>query len=386
MAFAAVLMAATACDDTTAAQAPGAPPAPAEVGVVRVQPQKLVIKNELTGRTSAYRVAEVRPQVNGIILKRLFTEGGEVKAGQPLYQIDPATYQAAYALAKADVAKADAGLKVARLKADRYTSLVRTDTVSRQSYDDAIAAVEQGVAQVAAAKAALDAAAINLDYTRVSSPISGRIGKSAVTEGALVTANQTTALATVTQLDPIYVDVTQSSAELLKLRKAIAEGKLTGADATQAPVALLMEDGREYPEPGRLQFSDVTVDQTTGSIRLRAVFANPREELLPGLFVRAVIQQAEMDAAIQVPQQAVQREPGGGTAVWLVSSEGKVVRQAITVGQAVGNKWLVDGGLKADDVLIVQGFQKTRPGASVKAVPIGEPVASGAAPSAVPTR
>lgn len=379
-------MTTAACDEPTAATTPALTPAQTEVSVITVQPRKLVIKNELSGRTSAYRVAEVRPQVNGIILKRLFTEGGEVEAGQPLYQIDPATYQAAYALAKADLAKADAGLKVARLKADRYTSLVRTDTVSRQAYDDAIAAVEQGAAQVAAAKAALDAAAINLEYTRVSSPISGRIGKSAFTEGALVTANQTTPLATVTQLDPIYVDVTQSSLELLKLRKAVAEGKLKDADATQALVTLIMEDGREYPEPGRLQFSDVTVDQSTGSIRLRAVFPNPREELLPGLFVRAVIQQAEMEGAILVPQQTVQRNADGGTTVWLVSPEGKVVHQAITVGQAIGNEWLVDSGLKAGDVLVIQGFQKTRPGAAVKAVPIGGSVASTETPSNTSTR
>lgn len=381
-----VLLTAAACDEPTAAPTPAAAPPRTEVGVITVQPRKLEIKEELPGRTSAYRVAEVRPQVSGIIVKRLFEEGSEVKAGQPLYQIDPATYKAATALARADLAKAEAGLKAARLKANRYTSLVRTDTVSRQAYDDAIAAVEQGEAGVAAAKAALDAARINLDYTQVASPISGRIGKSAVTEGALVTANQTTALATVTQLDPIYVDVTQSSLQLLKLRKAIAEGRLKDVADGEAPVTLLMEDGHAYPETGRLQFSEVTVEESTGSVRLRAVFANPREDLLPGLFVRAVIRQAEMDGALLVPQRAVQRDAGGGTTVWLVSSEGKVVPQAVTVGQAVGGEWLVEAGLAAGDVVVVEGFQKTRPGALVKAVPLGGSAAQAAAPAATAAR
>ncbi len=376
MAMAAVLLAAVACGEPTESPSLPGPSPRTEVGVVTVQLRRLVIEDELLGRTSAYRVAEVRPQVNGIILKRLFEEGGEAKAGQPLYQIDPATYQAAYILAKADLAKAQAGLKAARLKADRYTSLVRTDTVSRQAYDDAIATVEQSEAQVEAAKATVDVAHINLDYAKVLSPISGRIGKSSVTEGALVTANQANALATVTQLDPIYVDVTQSSLELLKLRKAIAEGKLKNADATQAPVTLLMEDGHPYPEPGRLQFSEVTVEQTTGSVRLRAIFPNPREDLLPGLFVRAVIRQAEMEGALLVPQRAVQRGPDGGTTVWLVSPEGLVVLQTVTVAQAVGNQWVVDSGLKAGDVVIVEGFQKTRPGALVKTVLAGGPAAT----------
>ena len=282
-----------ACDDT-AATPPSAATAPlrTEVAVFTAGHRNLAIKNELPGRTSAYRVAEVRPQVNGIILKRLFREGATVKAGEPLYQIDPARYEASRDLARADLKNAEAGLKLARLKEKRYTALVAKEAVSRQTYDEAIAAVEQGEAKVAAAKANLELAQINLNYTKVTSPISGRIGKSAITEGSLVTANQQTALATVTQLDPIYVDVTQSSVELLKLRKEIAEGKLVGADETQAPVSLMMEDGSPYPDRGRLQFSDVTVDESTGSIRLRALFPNPRMDLLPGLFVRAAIRQA----------------------------------------------------------------------------------------------
>ena len=365
-----VLLGAAACDDT-AATPPSAATAPlrTEVAVFTAGHRNLAIKNELPGRTSAYRVAEVRPQVNGIILKRLFREGATVKAGEPLYQIDPARYEASRDLARADLKNAEAGLKLARLKEKRYTALVAKEAVSRQTYDEAIAAVEQGEAKVAAAKANLELAQINLNYTKVTSPISGRIGKSAITEGSLVTANQQTALATVTQLDPIYVDVTQSSVELLKLRKEIAEGKLVGADETQAPVSLMMEDGSPYPDRGRLQFSDVTVDESTGSIRLRALFPNPRMDLLPGLFVRAAIRQAEVEQAILVPQQSVLRNPDGSTVVWLVSPDDTVVPQPVTIRQAVGDQWLVENGLKGGDRVIVSGFQKTRPGAQVAAVP-----------------
>lgn len=381
---AAALVVTAACDDQTATTTPTPSPAQAqaEVGVVVVRHQKLVIRNELPGRTSAHRVAEVRPQVGGIILKRLFEEGERVKAGQQLYQIDPSIYQAAYDSARADSVKAEAALKLARLKEGRYATLVRTSDVSRHAYDEAIAAVEQGQAQVTASKAALNTASINLHYTKVSSPISGRIGTSAFTEGALVTANQAAPLATVTQLDPIFVDVTQSSSELLKLRKAIAEGKLKGADAAQAPVILIMADGQEqYPEAGQLLFSEVVVDQTTGSIRLRAVFPNPREELLPGLFVRAIIQQAEATQAILVPQQAVLRNPDGSTAVWLVSPEGDIVPRTVVVSQAIEDKWLIDTGLEDGDTVVVSGFQKAGPGARVKAVPVGEPATSAGTPS-----
>ena len=378
------LMSAAACDDTTATQPSAAVAAPqrTEVAVFTVGHRNLAIKNELPGRTSAYRVAEVRPQVNGIILKRLFEEGSAVKDGQPLYQIDPARYQASRNLARADLKKAEAGLKLARLKAKRYTALVAKEAVSRQTYDEAIAAVEQGEADVAAAKANLQLAQINLNYTKVTSPISGRIGKSAITEGSLVTANQSTALATVTQLDPIYVDVTQSSVELLKLRKDIAAGKLSGADENQAPVSLMMEDGSPYPERGRLQFSDVTVDEGTGSIRLRALFPNPHGDLLPGLFVRAAIRQAEVEQAVLVPQQCVLRNPDGSTVVWIVSPDDDTVTpRTVTIRQAVGDQWLVEDGLKDGDRVIVSGFQKTRPGTQVVAVPF-QPAKPGAVPAA----
>ena len=377
------LLSAAACDDTTATQpSAAAPPPRTEVAVFTVGHRNLAIKNELPGRTAAYRVAEVRPQVNGIILKRLFEEGSTVKDGQPLYQIDPARYQASRNLAKADLKKAEAGLKLARLKAKRYTALVAKEAVSRQTYDEAIAAVEQGEADVAAAKANLQLAQINLNYTKVTSPISGRIGKSAITEGSLVTANQPTALATVTQLDPIYVDVTQSSVELLKLRKDIAAGKLSGADETQAPVSLTMEDGSPYPERGRLQFSDVTVDESTGSIRLRALFPNPNGDLLPGLFVRAAIRQAKVEQAVLVPQQCVLRNPDGSTVVWIVSpGNDTVTPRTVTIRQAIGDQWLVEDGLKDGDRVIVSGFQKTRPGTQVVAVPF-QPAKPGAVPAA----
>ena len=367
----AVVMTSSACDDSSATSpAPAANPIPIEVGVVRVSRQKLAVTNDLPGRTSAYRIAEVRPQVDGIILKRLFEEGGEVQAGQQLYQIDPARYRAAYDSAVADLDKAKAVLNLARLKAKRYGALVGKSVVSQQTYDETVAAVAEGEAQVAAGKAAVDAARINLDYTKVSAPISGRIGKSAFTEGALVTANQVTPLATVTQLDPIYVDVTQSSSELLKLRKAISEGKLTGADDRQAPVTLMLADGLEYPEPGELQFSDVIVDESTGSIRLRAIFPNPRKDLLPGLFVRAVIKQGEMERAILVTQKAVLRNADNSTVVWLVSPEGTIVAQPVTIGEARGELWIVTAGLNDGDLVVVDGFQKTKPGATVTAVPV----------------
>lgn len=359
------------CDEPKTAAAPPQQAArPVEVAVVTVQPQRLTITSELPGRTAAYRVAEVRPQVGGIILKRLFEEGRDVKAGQQLYQIDPAPYQAALETAKAELAKAQAAAKASRAKAARYKILVADNAVSRQDYDDIVATVEQNDAQIAAAQAAVQTARINLDYTKVFAPISGRIGKSAFTEGALVTANQAEALATVTQLDPIYVDVTQSSAQLMQLRRQIAEGKLQGADAAQAPVTLALEDGGlPYDQPGRLQFSDVTVDQSTGAVRLRAVFPNPRQDLLPGLFVRAQVSQGVKDDAFLVPQQGVVRTPDGSAAVWVVAGDGKVAMRPVKTAQAMGDKWLVTEGLQAGDQVVVEGLQKIRPGATVQPVP-----------------
>jgi membrane fusion protein (multidrug efflux system) len=344
---------------------------PPEVGVVVIQPQKVALTTELSGRTSAYLIAEVRPQVGGIIQKRLFTEGADVKAGEVLYQIDPATYQAAYNSAKAALARAEANLIPARLKFERYDELVKINAVSRQDYDDANAALKQAEADVEAGKAALETAGINLAYTRVTAPISGRIGRSSVTNGALVTANQAAALATIQDLSSMYVDVTQSSAELLRLKRELAGGLLKSGGAAQAEVRLLLEDGSAYPLTGKLKFSEVTVDQSTGSVTLRAVFPNPKQTLLPGMFVRAIVEEGVSPQAVLVPQRGVTRNPDGDAMVMLVGSEEKVESRVIKVARTVGDNWLVREGLKAGDRVILEGLQKARPGMAVKAVPFG---------------
>lgn len=356
------------------------PPAgPPEVGVITVQPQRASITTELPGRTSAFLVAEVRPQVNGIIQKRVFTEGSDVTAGQLLYQIDPAIYQAAFASARAAEAKAEANLVPARLKEERYRDLVKIKAVSRQDYDDAQAALKQAEADVAAAKAAVETARINLAYTKVTAPISGRIGKSTVTDGALVTANQASALATVQQLGSMYVDVTQSTADLLRLKQNLANGVLRKSSSVQ--VKLLLEDGSPYPLTGTLRFSEVTVDQSTGSVTLRATFPNPKQALLPGMFVRAVLEEGINDSAILVPQRGVSRNPKGEAMVLVVGAEEKVEPRPITVVRTVGDNWLVSGGLKPGDRVILEGLQKARPGTPVKAVPFGsKPADAPAAP------
>uniref|UniRef100_A0A831XKY2 Efflux RND transporter periplasmic adaptor subunit n=1 Tax=Geobacter metallireducens TaxID=28232 RepID=A0A831XKY2_GEOME len=358
----------------------GTPPpsGPPEVGVVTVQPQRVELTTELPGRTSPHLIAEVRPQVSGIIQKRLFTEGSDVKAGQVLYQIDPATYQAAHAGARAALARAEANLIPARLKEERLRDLVKIKAVSQQDYDDASAALKQAEADVAAARAAVETARINLAYTRVTAPISGRIGRSAVTDGALVTANQSAALATIQQLGTMYVDVTQSSAELLKLRRNLASGLLKNSGAAQARVKLLLEDGTPYPLTGTLKFSEVTVDQSTGSITLRAVFPNPRQILLPGMFVRAIVEEGVSEQAILVPQRGVSRNPKGEATVLVVGADEKVEPRVITVARTVGENWLVSHGLKAGDRVIVEGIQRAKPGTTVRAVPFG------AAPAAAP--
>jgi len=352
-----------------AAQKP--PAGPPEVGVVTVQPQRAVVTTELSGRTSAYLVAEVRPQVSGIIQKRLFTEGSDVKAGQVLYQIDPATYQAAYASAKAAEARAEANLLPARLKEERYKDLVKIKAVSQQDNENAYAALKQAEADVASAKAAVETARINLAYTRVTAPISGRIGKSAVTTGALVTANQPAALATIQQLGSMYVDVTQSSAELLRLQQNLASGQLQRGGAAQAKVKLLLENGATYPLDGTLKFSDVTVDPSTGSVTLRSIFPNPKQTLLPGMFVRAVVQEGVNEQAILVPQRGVTRNPAGNPMVMVVGAEEKVEPRVIKTERTVGDNWLVNEGLKAGDRVILEGIQKARPGTQVTAVPFG---------------
>ncbi|MCM0082915.1 efflux RND transporter periplasmic adaptor subunit [Geomonas sp. Red32] len=349
----------------------GAPPpsGPPEVSVVEVQPQTVSLTTELPGRTSAYLVAEVRPQVNGIIQKRLFTEGADVRAGEVLYQIDAAPYQAAYASAKAAVGKAEANLIPLKLKADRYRQLVATNAVSKQDYDDAAAAVKTAEAEVEAAKANLQTASINLNYTKVTAPIAGRIGRSSVTTGSLVTASQATALATIQKLDPVYVDVTQSTSDLLRMRQAVAAGRLQKGGAGQAKVKLLLEDGSRYPLDGALKFSDVTVDQGTGSVILRTVFPNPKNQLLPGMYVRAQVEEGVVSNAILLPQQAVSRDQMGNAVALVVGADSKVAPRPLKVSRAVGDKWLVDDGLKPGDKVIVEGQQKGRPGTTVKAVP-----------------
>lgn len=342
-----------------------------EVGIVVVKPQRVALTTELSGRTAAYLVAEVRPQVSGIIQKRLFTEGADVKAGDVLYQIDPATYHAAYNSAKAALAGAEANLNPARLKAERYQELVKINAVSQQDFDDANAAFKQAEAEVEAGKAALESARINLAYTKVTAPISGRIGRSSVTDGALVTANQPAALATIQELSTIYVDVTQSSAELLRLKKDLASGFLKSNGAAQAQVRLMLEDGTAYPLPGKLKFSEVTVDQSTGSITLRAVFPNPKQVLLPGMFVRAILEEGVSEQAILVSQRGVTRNPAGNAMVMVVGAEEKAEPRVVQVVRTVGDNWLVSEGLKAGDRVILEGLQKALPGTPVKAVLFG---------------
>lgn len=356
-------LALTGCDDKPAQQ--GAQHMP-EVGVVTLKSEPLVITTELPGRTSAFRIAEVRPQVSGIILKRNFIEGGEITAGESLYQIDPATYQASYESAKGDLAKAEAAANIAKLTVNRYSKLLGTQYISRQDYDSAVADAQQANAAVLAAKAAVETARINLAYTKVTSPISGRIGKSSVTEGALVQNGQTTALATVQQLDPIYVDVTQSSNDFLRLKQELADGKLKQENG-KAKVDLVTNDGIKYPQSGTLEFSDVTVDQTTGSITLRAIFPNPDHTLLPGMFVRARLEEGTNPAALLVPQQGVTRTPRGDASALVIGEGDKVETRQIVATQAIGDKWLVTEGLKDGDRVIISGLQKVKPGVQVKA-------------------
>jgi membrane fusion protein (multidrug efflux system) len=340
-----------------------------EVSVVVVQPERVPITTELPGRTSAFLVAEVRPQVNGIIKKRLFVEGSDVRAGDVLYEIDPAMYEAAYANAGAGLSRAEANVTAIRSRMERYRELVVINAVSRQDYDDASAALQQAGADIEANKAALETARINLAYTRVIAPIAGRIGKSNVTVGALATASQASPFTTIQQLDPIYVDVTQSSANLLQLERNIAAGRIKGGGPSQARVKLLLEDGTPYPLEGTLKFSDVTVDPGTGSFILRVVVPNPKHVLLPGMYVRALVQEGVVDHAILAPQQGVSRDLKGNPVALIVDGSGKVQQRMITVDRAIGDKWLVSSGLVPGDRVIVEGVQKVRPGASVRVIP-----------------
>ena len=348
-----------------------------KVGVVTLTPQRVAITEELPGRTSPFRISDVRPQVNGIILKRMFIEGSEVTEGQQLYQIDPASYQAAYDSAKAALAKAEATLAVDRLTEQRQKKLVDTHVIAPQDYDTTYAAMKEAEADVALNKASVETAQINLNYTKVLSPISGRIGRSSVTEGALVTNGQTTALATVQQLDPIYVDLTQASSQLLRLQRELNNGQLKSVRDQNAEVHLILEDGAEYPESG-LQFCEVSVDQGTGSVTLRAVFANPRQVLLPGMFVRAQIEEGVNEQAILVPQRGVTRNQQGQPTALVVGANSKVELRRLHTERTIGENWLVTSGLNAGDKVIIDGLQKVAPGAEVKTVALdvdGYPVA-----------
>jgi membrane fusion protein, multidrug efflux system len=382
-----------------------------EVACVTVKPQQVTLTTELPGRTSSYRIAEIRPQINGLIKKRMFTEGSDVKACQILYQIDPAPFQAALDNATANLAvmrkssdRARAALEAGIAGVTRQRAILELARTNRRRFEDASkdravsiiqrdqavtdanvaeatlrateaqlesdrAAVAVAEAAILQAEAAVETTRINLDYTKITAPISGRIGKSNVTEGAIVTGYQPQALATIQQLDPIYVDVPQSTTELLRLKRRLEDGHLTQNGSTQNRVGLLLEDGREYPLEGTLQFRDVTVDPTTGSVILRVIFPNPEGVLLPGMFVRAVVKEGVSEHAILIPQQAVSRDPKGNPLALIVGPEGKVQQQMVTLDRAIGDKWLVSTGLSPGDHVIVEGMQKVRPGTSVKKVP-----------------
>jgi membrane fusion protein, multidrug efflux system len=358
----------TGCDRKQV-QAPAPVP---EVSVIPVTTQKIMLTAELPGRTSAYRIAEIRPQVNGLILKRLFTEGQDVKASQVLYQIDPAPFQSALDNAKAALGRAEANVPAVRLRAERYRDLLSDNSVSRQDYDDASATLKQAEADVAYWKATVATAQINLGYTAVKAPISGRIGISTVTDGAIVTAYQPVALATIQQLDPIYVDVPQSTTDLLRLKRRLKDGRLKKNGSGSDKVKLIQEDGTPYSPEGTLQFSDVTVDPSTGSVILRVVFPNPEGILLPGMFVQAVIAEGVNEQAILIPQQAVSRDSKGNPFALIVDAENKAAFRPLTLDRAIGDKWLLSAGLSPGDPLIVEGLMMLRPGTIVKSSPFKE--------------
>ena len=369
----AVLLVVLAGCKESGAPAPMAPP-PAEVSVVTLTAQPVSLTTDLPGRVSPYQIAEVRPQVNGIIQKRLFEEGAEVAIGQPLYQIDPAPYEAALASAKAALDKSNATITSARFLAERNKPLVKAGAVSQQEYDDAFAAQKQAEADIASSQAAVQTAQINLNYAKILSPIAGRTGRSSVTVGALVTANQTTALVIVQQLDPTYVDIVQPSAQLLRLRHALDAGTIKSDEKMQADAKLLLEDGTPYAAPGKLQFSEVTVDEGTGSVTLRALFPNPGRLLLPGMYVHARLQEGVAQNSLLVPQRGVTHNAKGDATVFVVGPDSKVALRVIKADRTVGDAWLVsngvtDGqGLQAGDKVVVEGLQRIGPGATVHAV------------------
>ncbi|KAB2964332.1 MAG: efflux RND transporter periplasmic adaptor subunit [Thermoanaerobaculia bacterium] len=362
----------------------GLPPGPAEVGTVTLRPQRVVLSTELPGRTAPFLVAEVRPQVNGLLLERRFEEGADVRAGELLYRIDPEPYRAAVAEAEAALAMAEAHLPATRARVERLRELVEVRAVGQQDVDDAEAARLQAEAGIAAARAAVASARIHLGYTPIRAPISGRTGKSTVTVGALVTAYQPNPLVVIQQLDPIYVDVTQSAAELLRLRRVVASGDLTIDGESASRVRLLLEDGSPYPHEGTLEFRDVTVDPATGAVSLRMVFPNPDHLLLPGMFVRAVVEEGVDEDAILAPQQGVTRDPRGNAVALVVDAEGKVEERRLVLGRALGDRWLVTAGLAGGDRLIVDGLQRVRPGVAVSAVDVETAAAENGSPDGEP--
>lgn len=354
---------------------PGAPaampPPPAEVAVDVIAPRRVAVTNELPGRIDAVRVAQVRARVAGILLRRTFVEGADVKAGEVLFEIDPAQFKANLASAEASLAKAEASRKQAQAISERYKGLVEVEAVSRQDYDNAAAAALQAAAEVQAAQAAVANATLSLGYATVTAPISGRIGRALVTEGALVGQNESTPLATIQQLDPVYFDFTQSSADVLRLRRALESGRVRSVAPGAAQVTLLLEDGSVYQHPGKLLFSDITVDPNTGMVMLRAEFPNPERLLLPGMFARGRLEQAVNEDAITAPMRAIARGAGGGATALVVDAADKVEVRVLTLGDAVGDRWIVTAGLKAGERIVVEGLQKARPGAVVKPVPAG---------------
>ena len=363
----AVVLSACSYSNATVETEGNAPKAPLQVvDVLELEPQSLTLSTELSGRISPFTIAEVRPQVDGIVLKREFQEGADIAKGEVLYRIDPAIYEAELASAKASLAQARANLKAAKSKATRYKNLLSSKAVSQQEYDDADALYKQAVATVSLAKARLQRAEIDLNYTEVKSPIDGRVGRSSVTQGALVTANQSASLATVQQLDPVYVDLTQSSVELLRLRQQIAAGSHQLDSAEGIEVRLELEDGTIYPHLGKLAFSEVSVDESTGSVTLRAVVPNPDQWLLPGMFIRAKVDTAAVDDALMLPPLAVSRTAKGEPSVLVVSEENRVQLRILSQAQMLNGQWLIDGGVAAGDRVIVGGLQKVFPGMPVQ--------------------
>ena len=357
----------TACGQQAPAGQGAGPVAP-QVGVVTLQPQDVTLSRELPGRVQAAQIAEIRPQVSGIVQARHFTEGSRVEAGATLYQIDPAPFSAALLSAQAAEARANANIASTQAKAERYRELLKIKAVSRQDFDEAEAAFLQAKADLQSAKAQVSTAQINLNYSKVLAPIGGQIGKSTVTTGALVSSGQSQALATITQLDPVFIDLTQSSSELLALKQALAKGAI-GQAASQTEVSLKLEDGSVYPHKGTLQFAEVTVNPDTGSVTLRASFPNPDQLLLPGMYVRATVQEGQQANAMLVPQRGVSRNAKGEATALVVGKDGKVEPRLLQTNRTVGSNWLVTAGLQAGDQLIVEGLQKIRPGAVVQAVP-----------------